>query len=166
MSTYKEDNKNYLAGSAESELNALLNELAERERSHAPAGLEAGVLDAIGAQIAPTPLPIADTQREGVWFAKTLRYAAAAMVIFGVGIGAMLVRPWESPSGMDTNASVLAVTLEADVESLLALDRLETELDESVAELSIWAHTLDTDLDDPWMALDLMSSSLDQNGAL
>ncbi|MBL4590327.1 MAG: hypothetical protein JKY96_00050 [Phycisphaerales bacterium] len=164
MSTY-ENNENYLAGSPQAEMNDLLNDLGHAERSRAPAGLESGVLDAIAKQVAPASLSIEQTPRISVWFSKTLKYSAAAALVLGVGVATMMTRPWQAPI-TTTDTSMISVMFQEDIESFLALDELDSEIDESVAELSIWAHALDSEFNDSWMALDLMESSLDTNGAL
>ncbi len=167
MNDYEHNHEHeYLPGSEEAEMNSLLNELSDAERGRAPSGLEAGVLDAIAGAMAPAPISIEQTPASRSWFGAPIRYAAAAALVGGAALSVMLVRPMMTPMVQPNGAAVVAVDFEADVESLLALDEVADELDETVAELSLWAQAVDSDLNSAWLALDLIESSFDENGAL
>ena len=156
----------YLQGSAEAEMDALLDELATSDRDAAPEGLDASVLDAVAGALAPSPLMIEQPIARASWFGSPIRYAAAAVLICGAAISVMLMQTQTNPVLPNPGMSIETVALEADVESLLALEEMTTELDESVAEWTLWAQAVDSDMNSAWMALDLIDSSLDENGAL
>jgi len=155
----------YLPGSQEAELNSLLDELGRQDRASAPAGLEAGVLDAVGRAMAPMPITI--RQPAPRRFPAIARFAVAAAILCAASVSVVMMRPSAPlPAGNPGPGNMLAVSLEADVESLLALDEIEHDLEQSVAAWSLRAQAVDADLNSGWVALDLMDSSVDQNGAL
>jgi hypothetical protein len=155
----------YLPGSDEAEMETLLDELGELDRASAPSTLEAGVLDAVARAIAPAPIAL--TQPAARRLPMVARFAIAAAIMCVASVGVLMMRSTPAlPTQMGSQSDTLAVSLEADVESLLALEEIEHELDHSFASWSLQAQAIDSDLNSGWVALDLMDSSLDENGAL
>jgi len=155
----------YLPGSDEAEMNSLLDELGRADRAASPAGLEAGVLDAVGRAMAPDPITLLQPMPSR--FPAFARFTIAAALLCAASLTILMVRsPVVMPTGTTDQGGVLAVSLEADVESLLALDAIGHELDESVAAWTLQAQAVNSDLNSAWVALDLMDSSMDENGAL
>ncbi|MCA9304180.1 MAG: hypothetical protein KC996_08665, partial [Phycisphaerales bacterium] len=147
-------------------MNSLLDELGRLDREASPIGLEAGVLDAVGRAMAPAPITLVQpTPRR---FPAIARFSLAAALLCAASVSVVMLRPSVSvpTAGLSGRGEMLAVSLEADVESLLALDQIEHELEQSVAAWSLRAQAVDSDLNSAWVALDLMDSSVDENGAL
>lgn len=155
----------YLPGSEETEMESLLDELGRQDRASAPNRLEAGVLDAVARAIAPAPITLSQPTTRRFPIVARFAIAAAFLCVASVSIVMMRSAP-ALPTDASVQSSTLAVSLEADVESLLALEEIEHELDYSFAEWSLQAQAIDSDLNSGWVALDLMDSSFDENGAL
>ena len=131
------------------QMESLLDLLAEQDAQAMPSGLEARVLDSISEAIAPPPLSIAptvqSTSSNRLW---SLRYAAAAILATGTTLLIVGTQPWASSPAGAIQPMITLTSLEQDLDAFFALESMDDgNLSEAVTDWEFWAQSIDTDID-------------------
>ena len=149
-------------------MESLLDSLGDRERESMPDGLESRVLDSIGRAIAPAPIAIESTQAPAsVARFSSIRFAAAAALLFGATVVIWSAQPWASSSNTPGLGELtLAASIDQDLDAFFALESLDDDdLAEAVTDWEIWAESVDTDMDTTLAGYDWYES-VSEDGAL
>lgn len=138
------------------EIESLLDALGQADREAMSEQTNIRALEAVSDVFVPAPISIDHQQAKSdalehhspLW---KLRIAAGLLLVTGVTLSLIVIKPWASQQVVtpenNTGAWSLA-SFEQDLDAYLALEEVgDDSLDDAVANWELWAQTIDTDID-------------------